>query len=84
MTAPLAGENPPLEGVKNGVDRESSALMKHGKTKLLTTGILWAGISLVAIVAVACWLVLRSTEVVEGKFPANPVGGDPDARHSAS
>ena len=60
VTVPLAGENPPLEGGRKGVDREPLASTKQAKTKLLKTGILWAGISLVAMTVVAVgWTTLN-------------------------
>lgn len=48
VTVPLGG-NPPPEGVKKKLNCELLASAKYRKTKLLKTGILWAGISLVVI-----------------------------------
>ncbi len=52
-TVPVVGEGPALEGDKKGVDREPLAPAKHGKTRLLKTGILWAGISVVVMAVFA-------------------------------
>ena len=69
LTVPLAGESPPLEGVKKGVDHELFATAKKGKREWLKSGILWAGISLVVMAMVVAGWYYAQLKGSKANFP---------------